>query len=110
MATWPNKFKILRDNFKISPVSRVITSDMDVGPAKKRRRTVLKMTNVSFSMYLKQETFEEFMDFYYDNDSVTFDFPRPDTGETVIARFTAAPSATFVETFWQVSVQLEYLP
>lgn len=110
MATWPSQFKILRDSFQVSPVSRVITSDMDIGPAKKRRRTALKMTNVSFLMFLDQETFDEFIDFYYENDSVVFTFPRPDTKQMVSARFTSVPSATLNETLWQVSVQLEYLP
>ena len=110
MASWPSQFKILKDNFQISPVSRVLSSDMDIGPAKKRRRTVMKLMNVSFSMYMKQDVFDEFMDFYYDNDATVFYFPRPDTKTTVSARFIAAPSATFVESLWQVSVQLEFLP
>lgn len=110
MTTWPSHFKILRNNFQLLPVSRVLSSDMDIGPAKKRRRTVIKLINVSFSMYMKQSDFDEFMDFYYDNDSTVFYFPRPDTKTTVSARFTAAPTATFNETLWQVSVQLEFLP
>lgn len=110
MIIWPSKFKILRDNFQLLPVSRVLSSDMDIGPAKKRRRTVMKLMNVSFSMYMKQDVFDEFMDFYYDNDVTVFYFPRPDTKTTVSARFIAAPSATFVESLWQVSVQLEFLP
>ena len=110
MATWPSQFKILKDNFQISPVSRVLSSDMDIGPAKKRRRTVIKIINASFSMYMKQNDFDDFIDFYYDIDSIIFIFPRPDTKEMVSARFIAAPSATFVESLWQVSVQLEFLP
>lgn len=110
MIIWSSKFKILRDNFQLLPVSRVLSSDMDIGPAKKRRRTVMKLMNVSFSMYMKQDVFDEFMDFYYDNDATVFYFPRPDTKTTVSARFTTAPTATFNETLWQVSVQLEFLP
>lgn len=110
MATWPSKFKILKDNFQYNPVSRVISSDMDVGPAKKRRRTGLKIVNVTFAMYLYQEDFEKFMDFYYDNDAVVIDFPRPDNKEIVQARFVSAPTTTYSEPFWQVNVQLEYIP
>lgn len=110
MSTWPSKFKILRDNFQESPVSNTIRSEMDVGPAKLRKRSVLYINNLTFSMYLKQDDYEEFKTFYRTNESVVFDFLRPDTKQTVPARFVSAPTASFLETLWQVNVQLEILP
>lgn len=110
MAIWPTKFKILRDNFKEKPKSRVIRSNMDIGPAKVRRRTVLTETNVTFSMALSLADYEEFMDFYYDNDVLTFDFTRPDNNQSIIARFVGAPEASLNQTMWAVSVELELLP
>jgi hypothetical protein len=110
MATWPEKFKILRDNFQDSLGDRTIRSSMDIGPAKIRRRTILTVSNVSFSMMLNQEDYEEFKEFYYNNDVGVFDFQRPDSNKIVQARFGSAPSASMNETLWLVNVNLEILP
>lgn len=110
MATWPSKFKVLRDNFKEELRDRGISSSMDVGPAKKRRRTYLISTVLSFTAIVDKDDYEEFKDFYYDNDVGIIYFTRPDTGEVVNCRFNSIPSPTFNETFWTVSVSLEVLP
>ena len=39
MSVWPEKFRVLRDNFQENFGDRTISSNMDVGPAKKRRRS-----------------------------------------------------------------------
>ena len=110
MVSWPEKFTILRDNFKDVFAERVIRSNMDVGPAKLRRRTILGVSGVQFSMMLQPDVYEEFRTFYYDNDAGLFDFKRPDNGKVVQARFSSSPSASMNETMWLVSVQLEILP
>lgn len=110
MATWPAKFVILRDNFQETLGDRTISSSMDVGPAKKRRRTMLISESVTFSMMLTQDVYEEFKNFYYDNDVLVFEFTRPDTNEMKQARFGAVPSVSLNETVWVVNVQLELLP
>lgn len=110
MSVWPETFVVLKDNFKESLTDRVLTSNMDVGPAKKRRRTLLKSSTVSFSMYLSMEVYEQFKEFYFDNDFGVFDFKRPDNKKIVQARFSGVPSASVNETLWLVNVQLEIMP
>lgn len=110
MSTWPDKFVVLKDGFRDMPGDRTITSNMDIGPAKKRRRTILSVSNVSFMMYLDNESYQEFKKFYYDNDVFVFDFKRPDTNKIVQARFASVPDASMNETLWSVNVELEILP
>lgn len=110
MVAWPANFVILRDNFQETLGDRTITSNMDVGPAKKRRRTVLVSENVVFSLMLTQELYEQFKEFYYNNDTGVFDFVRPDNNELKQARFASTPSPILNETLWVVTVQLELLP
>lgn len=110
MSTWPDKFVVLKDGFQDILGDRTLTSNMDVGPAKKRRRTILTVSNVSFMIYLDNETYQEFKKFYYDNDAFVFDFKRPDTNKIVQARFASVPDASMNETLWSVNVELEILP
>lgn len=110
MATWSNNFKVLKDNFKDIPIDRTIRTSMDVGPAKVRRRTMLVTRNISFSMLLTDKVYEEFRQFYYDNDSLLFDFPEPDTKEMVQARFLSVYTGAVSDNLWSVSVSLEILP
>lgn len=110
MASWPTKFKINRDNFTEKLPNRVIRSNMDVGPAKTRRRTVLGVKELSGGIHCLPEDYPEFEQFYLDNDAVWFDFPHPRTGEIVRARFKDVPSATLNETIYEITFNLEILP
>lgn len=110
MAVWPEKFKILRDNFKEEMGDRTISSSMDVGPAKKRRRTMLVSTYLTFSVVVNNDDYEEFKTFYYDNDVGIIDFTRPDSGKVVKCRFNSTPTANFNEVMWTVGVTLEVMP
>lgn len=110
MAVWPTTFKILRDNFKEEIIERSISSNMDVGPAKKRRRSMMKSSRLTFSVILTQDDYEDFKEFYFDNDVSVFDFTRPDSGEVVKCRFNSAPSLTLNEVVWTAGVVLEIMP
>ena len=110
MATWPSKFKILRDNFTEGLPDRVISSNMDVGPAKKRRRTILASYKVNMLVYIAMSDVDDFRQFYLDNDVAVFDFIHPRTNQTVQARFASVPSPTLNETYYTASVELEIMP
>lgn len=110
MAVWSEKFVILRDSFQETPADRVLSSQMDVGPAKKRRRSILAVKNVSFSTKVEIEDYEEFENFFLDNDVAVFDFKHPRTGKITKARFLSVPTATLNETCYTIPVQLEILP
>lgn len=110
MAVWPEKFKVLRDNFKEELGNRVLSSSMDVGPAKKRRRTMLVSTYLTFSVLVENVDYSEFKKFYFDNDVGIIEFKRPDSNEVVKCRFASAPTPSFNETVWTIGVNLEVLP
>ena len=110
MATWPSKFKILRDNFTENLPDRVISSNMDVGPAKKRRRTILTSYKINFVTHIEMSDVDEFKQFYLSNDVGVFDFVHPRTNQTVQARFASVPSPVLNETYYTASVELEILP
>ena len=110
MALWPSKFKISRDNFTEKLPNRVIRSNMDVGPAKTRRRTVLGVKELSGGFHCNPNDYVDFETFYLANDSLWFDFPHPRTGQIVKARFTDVPEANMNETIYEVTFSLEILP
>ncbi len=110
MSTWPSKFKILRDSFTENLPDRVISSNMDVGPAKKRRRTILVSYRVNLTTVIAMSDVDEFKQFYLDNDVGVFDFVHPRTNQTVKARFASVPAPVLNETYYTASVELEILP
>lgn len=110
MTTWPSKFKILRDSFTEGLPDRVISSKMDIGPAKKRRRTILASYKINLTTLINMSDVDEFRQFYLDNDVGVFDFIHPRTNQIVQARFASVPSPVLNETYYTASVELEILP
>lgn len=108
MTTWPSTLPIRKDGYKESPPKRQLRSNMDVGPDKIRRRTSMKIRNVSVQGFWTDEQVEIFDQFYLDNDDSFFDFIHPRTGQTVTARFLdEEPSYDPNETMWDVSFKME---
>lgn len=110
MADWPSTLSILLDNYSEEAPDRVIRSQMDVGPAKIRRRSSAAVRNISLNLFLNDAQVETFDDFFDANDALVFNFTNPRTAVVENARFTSKPSYTRKETMWAVSVQLELLP
>lgn len=110
MATWPSTLKVERSNYNENPPDRVMRSGMDVGPQKLRRRTSSAVRTVSFNLFLTQALLDTLDAFYLANDAIVFNFTNPRTGVVERARFTQSPSYALQETYFEVSVKLEYLP
>lgn len=110
MASWPTEIKITRNSYSETPPDRVVRSNMDVGPAKVRRRSSANVRNIGLKLFLTEEQLDILDAFYLDNDAAVFDFPNPRTGDSDRARFTGAPSYDLNETMFDVSVRLEILP
>ncbi len=111
MADFPfGPDKILRDGFNETPAERTIRSNMDVGPAKVRRRTFAAVTPVGFNMLLTSAEWNTLYNFYLNNDATVFYFIHPRTNQSVRARFADVPNGSFNETMWNVDVKLEIMP
>lgn len=110
MVAWPNTIPVSKDDYVEEPPNNTLRSEMGVGPAKVRRRTILNTRNVSFTLCLNSTDLSTFDSFYLSNDATAFDFVNPRTNVTQRARFRSAPSYSLDESRWRVNVELEILP
>ena len=95
-VNWPSGLQQLlnEDNFGNDFGDTTIRSDMDVGPAKVRRRTTRPIDSITNSINLTTAQYTTLKNFYNTdlNGGVnTFYFIHPITAVQVIARFTSPP-------------------
>lgn len=101
-------------SFTESPADNSISTSMDIGPAKKRRRSTVAPKPMAFTLLLTRAQVATLFTFYETTtfsgvDSFTIEHPR--TLATVTARFTAPPSCREREgVIWDTSISLEILP
>lgn len=113
MAVWPSQFCPLVGSFQETPPDSSIRSDMDVGPAKVRRRTTANVRPISFRMFLKKDGVAILDNFYVVETvggSEPFDYIHPRTQQPVKARFQEQPQYQSQSIGYNVSVSLEILP
>lgn len=110
MAVWPSDLPLLRDGFTESPVDRVIRSNMEIGPAKIRRRSTNAIRPASVKMFLTDAQLTTFDTFFNTNDALAFTFTNPRTSVAETARFVNTPSYVLDDTMWRVTVNLELMP
>ena len=91
-----------------------ITSDMDIGLSKKRRRFTKGVNTVSCTIDMERDTFTTLYNFYNDtlNGGVlTFNFDHPITSVASEWRFVAPPRLTPLGGVWfRVSMEWEEIP
>lgn len=110
MANWPSIIKVTRENYSETPPDRVTRSNMDIGPQKVRRRSSLSVRQISLRLFLTTAQLDTLDDFFLANDALVFNFVDVRTGDTKRTRFLGAPTYSFNETMWDVTVKLEFLP
>lgn len=110
MNTWPVELNIIKDNFKETPPKRTIRSNMDVGPAKVRRRTIAATRDVTFNLIMTDAEYNILDDFFLENDSIPFYFIHPRTNAQVVARFKEGITVSNDGGLWKSSITLEILP
>ena len=118
MADWPSTIPQipLADGYSNGFANNLITSQVDYGPPKVRRRATSAMTPMSFSMRMTAGEFDDFKEFFEEtlySGSLSFNFPHPETGVDCVARFspTQPPKWGSVgATDYMVSISLEVYP
>lgn len=97
MPAWPSSLQQLVDSqsFTLKLGDTTIRTDMDIGPAKVRRRFTKSVDTMNVTIQVDSDQFEDLYDFYYTTlnggvDSFTFDHPI--TGVEVDIRFVAPPN------------------
>ena len=115
-ATWPSQLqqKLNEDGFSYNIGPTVVRTEMDIGPAKVRRRftksvdTLTAIINLTVSEY---SVFTYFYDTTLNGGSTTFNFLHPITGATIEARFVSDPSIRSIGgDKFQASMEWEILP
>lgn len=113
MAIWPPDFCPLINTFQESPPDGTISSSMDIGPAKLRRRTTANTRPIAFRMFLKKDQVQSLDNFYLVETGggvEPFDFIHPRTGIMHQARFTSPPQYANRSIGYDVNIGLEIMP
>lgn len=113
---WPEDLPAapLADGFQETWPDTTLRSQVDVGPAKTRRRSTAGIGKLTLAYYLTPAQCAVLKDFYQNDlagGSLRFDMPHPVTGDSITCRFTRppAPAAASPQRF-KAAIELEVLP
>ena len=114
-VTWPTALygTILKEGYQETPPDNVIRTEMDVGPAKIRRRGTGAVRNFIFNLFLTPAnltTFNTFYDTTTKSGSLAFNFKSPRTEVLGDHRFVAVPTYAPRDQGYIVACQLELMP
>ncbi len=115
MAIWPSGLpqRPLAEGFTESAVPSVVRTDMDVGPAKMRRRYTAEVRVYSMGLLLTTAQVATLETFYYTTLGCVDEFDWVDhrTGSTVSYRFRSPPQyGEAGPGYWRTVLDLEVLP
>jgi hypothetical protein len=106
--------ELLVDGYGESPADITIESNMDIGPAKVRRRFTAGVRPVSGYILLTSAQLATFKTFYNDTilgGSLRFNWTEPPAHTTSCEmRFTDTPNWTKVGDYFKIAMNLEILP
>lgn len=116
VATWPASLppKLDREEFEETFPETTLRTQMDIGPAKARRRFTAQVSPIRGSIVLTQDQAAALRAFYVDTvagGASRFNWTHPRTGAPCEMRFTAAPKLVNLGgAVWKASLQLEVMP
>ncbi len=115
-ATWPASLQdfINEESFSLQTGSTVLVSDMDIGPAKKRRRFTKSVDKFDVTITLKNQTdyttFSNFFDLDLNGGVEQFVFDHPLSGVPTNFRMSEPKYTPLGGTAFLVSMQWESMP
>lgn len=113
---WPPELQqyLDQEGYQLTLGETVVRSDMDVGPAKTRRRFTKGIDQHSAQITIDQDMFDIFQEFYKtitNGGALRFEMLHPITRETAEFRFLGPPSFKPLGGGWfQASFTLEEMP
>lgn len=114
--TWPATvpWAAQAEGYSETPQRVASTFTPDAGAPIERRRLSTSMIDMSYTlMAMDNDAFEDFLTFFRDTTkagTLPFNTTHPRTGDSIIARFTSAPSIAVVEgIYYKISVQITVL-
>lgn len=117
MASWPSSLPedLLIDGYSETLPDTTIRSNMEVGPAKVRRRISYNVTPVEGRIFVSTDQAATLATFYNDTlggGSLAFSMTHPRTNVISSFRFTSSPKITADNSsnYWFIDLNLEIIP
>lgn len=115
MTTWPATLPApLLSGYQEGQANNLLRTEMEVGPAKVRRRTQANVRPISFSLILDDAELEDLLEFYNTMTqcgALPFDFTDVRTSDTLSCRFNSTlPFQPLGGGLYSVNISLEVLP
>ena len=115
MASWPSTLygTVLKSGYNETVPENIIRTEMDVGPAKIRRRGTAAVRPFTFNLFLSPTQLSALDTFYVTtlkSGSLSFTFKSPRTQVEGDYQFVAPPSYSPSDQGYIVTCQLELLP
>ena len=110
-STLPQKFE--QDGYSEDLADNTIRSEVDVGPAKVRKRYTAGVDVVSGKMHLTADQVDTLKTFYRtdtEGGSLKFNFDHPTENKTMECRFTKPPGIVPLAHEFEGNIELEILP
>jgi len=114
--TWPSTLPQapLARSFREQPGRNVVTTEMEVGPPKRRPRSTATVKRFSMTFLMTGDEVDIFETFYQDTakqGTIPFDFTHPRTQQTIELSIADDPIYRTVDGLnYQVTVRLEQAP
>lgn len=115
ILSWPSSLPqtLPSDSYQETPPDLAVSSDMDIGPAKRRRRATNGVTKIEATLKgMTKEQSETLMTFYFDDlqSVLRFSWLHPRTGASAEFRFKGPPVITASGALFSAAIELEILP
>lgn len=116
MSAWPGSLpqQFEQDGYQEAFPKATIRTEMDVGPAKLRKRYTAAIKPFTGQMFMTPDQVEDLETFYETTTaygSLAFDWEHPRTGAAVSCRFVGPPQLEAVEGGdFKVMIEIEVLP
>jgi len=108
-ASLPQRF--LDAGYSEEPGDNVLRSEMDVGPPKSRRRSTVAPKRITARMVMTKTQFASWKTYHEDTlADGTIAFDLEDANGTTREFFTLSYSASLLDHYYVVTLQLEYTP
>lgn len=115
MTAWPSNIPddFERDGYQETLANSMLTTNMDAGPPKRRRRFSADVKKMQGNIVMTDAEVALLETFYYTTIKQVnpFTFTHPRTGVTISVVFTEPPSlVSFAPNYWRVGIKFEVQP
>lgn len=116
MVSWPTTLpqELIEDGFEETMQSLIISTDMEVGPPKTRKRLTASFTPIKGSIIVTKDQRAIFLTFFHSTiagGAIKFTWKHPITGSTVKMKIIGPPKITSLGgDYFKIDMDLHILP